>query len=798
MRKSFIAICILGFLLILAKISEAQSPYEISCGNSLFPPSQLPLNPQDGYLKPNRTDTINGNPLLSSAYFPVLVVFVQFLDDANDNIWPNTCDTSGPIYRDSLIALEKNYNSNWWEAYDQNKETFSNYYMQLSLGRFHVLGKAYSVRLDNNSTYYQTAGVAAMNVDIWNKLNQKYSINWAYFDKWSWNGSNFVYEPDNNIDFIYKIHKSTGGVLQPFDGYNTLEGYDFQVDSVRWIRTNTEYTGSGITCARNIQKNSIRGICVHEHGHYTFSSGHLTYGANSYAIGVEAFYSPYEMIASGYMTPRNATFGQSNYLGDYSSRYNNDGEVIKVPISVTEFFLLASRSKVCYWDRLMQGDTAFYNPHNTSDYGKGLYIYHVFDGIYRPQPYGLIEAHDIECADGYYRWERVGWASVDMNCWTSDPVWRTYNKAEVLYENDPSKFGTETVNTLKGDGLSLHDWFATVNGYPKGYTIKHSFGDLPVNNCHLGTNRLFTNGENLYTSYDNMGDRWDAWKPGYNEVFSPYSSPSTAKYNNDTSGIFIWFDSLNGTNANIKIYRVGNAGYNLSTILEATPPSRPMGLKIDRTECIDKVRYAVLTWNHNMEPDMLENSLNPVNKRYKIFRAHCDMNNVPGNYYEIADVSINQNVTPTYIDYDAYGNCDEDPSSSNDFRLRYKIKAVDNSSWASVYSDFVSITSTYLNKGDGDSMVPLAETPKTYQLSQNYPNPFNPVTKINFALPKQGFVTLKIYDITGREVKTLVNEFKQSGYYSVDLNGSNLASGVYFYRIQSNDFVMTKRMVLIK
>jgi hypothetical protein len=101
-------------------------------------------------------------------------------------------------------------------------------------------------------------------------------------------------------------------------------------------------------------------------------------------------------------------------------------------------------------------------------------------------------------------------------------------------------------------------------------------------------------------------------------------------------------------------------------------------------------------------------------------------------------------------------------------------------------------------KNSSNSVKQENQIPKSYELSQNYPNPFNPVTKINYALPKQGFVTLKIYDITGREIQSLVNEVKQAGYYTVDFNGSNLASGVYFYRIQSGDFVMTKRMVLIK
>jgi len=96
-------------------------------------------------------------------------------------------------------------------------------------------------------------------------------------------------------------------------------------------------------------------------------------------------------------------------------------------------------------------------------------------------------------------------------------------------------------------------------------------------------------------------------------------------------------------------------------------------------------------------------------------------------------------------------------------------------------------------------ITPVGSTlPKVYSLSQNYPNPFNPVTKINFALPKQGMVTLKIYDVLGREVRSLVNEVKSAGNYSVDFNASEFASGVYFYRLESEGFSNIKRMMLIK
>jgi len=88
--------------------------------------------------------------------------------------------------------------------------------------------------------------------------------------------------------------------------------------------------------------------------------------------------------------------------------------------------------------------------------------------------------------------------------------------------------------------------------------------------------------------------------------------------------------------------------------------------------------------------------------------------------------------------------------------------------------------------------------PAVYSLSQNFPNPFNPVTKINFSIPKQGYVNMKVYDVLGKEVMTLVNEIRPAGNYDVDFNGSNLASGVYFYRMETENFIDIKRMVLIK
>jgi len=88
--------------------------------------------------------------------------------------------------------------------------------------------------------------------------------------------------------------------------------------------------------------------------------------------------------------------------------------------------------------------------------------------------------------------------------------------------------------------------------------------------------------------------------------------------------------------------------------------------------------------------------------------------------------------------------------------------------------------------------------PAKYELSQNYPNPFNPSTKLEFGIPELGFVSLKVYNTSGKEVATLVNETKTAGYYSVNFNASGLSSGVYFYSLTSGNFSATKKLMLVR
>jgi len=90
------------------------------------------------------------------------------------------------------------------------------------------------------------------------------------------------------------------------------------------------------------------------------------------------------------------------------------------------------------------------------------------------------------------------------------------------------------------------------------------------------------------------------------------------------------------------------------------------------------------------------------------------------------------------------------------------------------------------------------EIPSEYKLEQNFPNPFNPSTNIKFEIREKGFVDLKIYNSLGKEVAALVNEVREAGKYSVDFNAELLSNGTYFYTLRVNDFIQTKKMILLK
>ncbi|HKI78174.1 MAG TPA: discoidin domain-containing protein [Ignavibacteriaceae bacterium] len=158
-------------------------------------------------------------------------------------------------------------------------------------------------------------------------------------------------------------------------------------------------------------------------------------------------------------------------------------------------------------------------------------------------------------------------------------------------------------------------------------------------------------------------------------------------------------------------------------------------------------------------------------------------------------------------------------TSDDSVKWQQVVTNASSSSQEWTIKDFTNLTTRYIriiclsnNQGDwagiwearilkSDKATPIEisnNVPQSFALEQNYPNPFNPTTNIRFSIPQESFVTLKVYDILGNEIATLVNERKPRGTYNVKFNASNLASGIYFCRIQASNFISTRKMILLK
>ena len=134
------------------------------------------------------------------------------------------------------------------------------------------------------------------------------------------------------------------------------------------------------------------------------------------------------------------------------------------------------------------------------------------------------------------------------------------------------------------------------------------------------------------------------------------------------------------------------------------------------------------------------------------------------------------------------------------------------STWATISNANINSsnnTVTFSTSNIGNSFILTGDSPtsvetsndlvvESFTLEQNYPNPFNPSTTIKYQISDVGFVTLKVYDVLGNEVALLVNEKKEVGSYEVNFDASKLSSGVYIYQLNVNEFINTKKMVLLK
>jgi hypothetical protein len=227
--------------------------------------------------------------------------------------------------------------------------------------------------------------------------------------------------------------------------------------------------------------------------------------------------------------------------------------------------------------------------------------------------------------------------------------------------------------------------------------------------------------------------------------------------------------SLNAVSNDLFLVRTDNPSTpgNIKLRHYDAAPLAPQNPQLSTNPSNNRVR---VSWSKNQEPDI---------SIYEVWRKVAEMG---GNWQLIGTTTNNY-----FVDNEYYY-----APKAGDFTLTYRVRAKDIGNNFSLYSNEVTVRAEYLGKEN------LAGNNTEYKLIQNYPNPFNPSTKISYSIKEDGFVTLKVYDILGVEIATLVNEQKTAGTYEADFNAANLPSGMYVYKLQSGSFTDVKKMLLTK
>jgi len=325
-------------------------------------------------------------------------------------------------------------------------------------------------------------------------------------------------------------------------------------------------------------------------------------------------------------------------------------------------------------------------------------------------------------------------------------------------------------NNYRGSGTSFYDDF----GYNGGTTTDNGYNVIGYSNVTAIATGGFNNASTILynTKYNTDITDWSSWTQGGSGVSGSLNLSSTLADNNTingtqtlavTSGSFAIDAGSNAANGSVSIPSTDQRGANRNGTVDIGAyeyAGYDLPLPISLTSFI--AEYSNGTVDFAWETD---------NAHFLIYRNDEVLDLIEGagttsepHTYSYNDNSVVPGVSYTYVLADiSYAN--------------EETKYSDNA---------VTVT------------IPENDIPTEFSLEANYPNPFNSTTAINYQLLADSDVELSIFDMNGKKVATLVNEAKSTGYYSVKWDASGLSSGIYFYRLQTGDFVDTKKMVFMK
>lgn len=744
-------------------------------------------NPPNYSYKPFQTPVL-GEPL------KILIVYVTFSNDEAyplfDNFWwpPNEIPQSPRRNGGSILAADDvPYNSDFMNMYPEY--SISDYFCEMSMGKFDVVGDEVIVNLPQTDTYYQALLGNRGNLNQY--VLQSLDPNWDFsvYDNWDFdeNTNSWVYQDDGYIDMMVICYRNfpngSNWAFGGASGWWNLDNITFNVDGKTVNGGFSEY-GSGITVTGGLMNYSnVTGAIQHEIFHYLMHSNG-TYGNHNSSglmtgLGEMSFcMNPWERSLS-YIGWTNTTNIESTGIYNFTLQdYIKGGQILKVvlPNTDNEDFYVINSQRVSLYDGIIRGGNANWiaNKNQQNPYcpvGKGIYIYHntpVGSNRFEFCVSGTYDKEfDLVNAEGKYDWIKI---------------------RDVNYYVPGHNFTIPLFEPINGNVFSgkeeYHHWIKLSNA-----CMQKEVTDDPCNSSEDADDYVVTS--------DDLGDEKDAFNFGYDEIFSPYSNPSTKSIQEplETVPLTLKINGYNETNGNIDLTIYYNSE---NQAIQDLPPSKPKNIKATKhvVEPISGRFQPKVTWDPNTEPDFADGG------KYRIYRGVqyvCDREVEP-TYSYIGEVNAG---TEEFIDYTIYLYPRSGGSGICEYQFRslsYKIEAIDNSNKTSLKSDR-SIVNGYAapcDPVDGNNSSIITGLPQEFKI-YNYPNPFNPVTHIKYELPQNTFVTIIIYNVLGETVKTLINhEYMASGKYRVFFDGINLSSGIYYYSIEAGVYKEVKKMVLLK
>ena len=363
-----------------------------------------------------------------------------------------------------------------------------------------------------------------------------------------------------------------------------------------------------------------------------------------------------------------------------------------------------------------------------------------------------------------------------------------------------------------GQGLIIDHNCTTLNNIPVEW-INNAKQNLHIAYQHTSHGSQLISG---MTGLQNWkGERYAFNNGGSNGALDlhDYAIPGASDLGNPdrTSWAQATTDFLNDPNnsyVNVIIWSwCGQASTNDSTLIQLY-----LDLMSSLENTFPNVKFVYMTGH--LDGSGINGSLNQRNEQ---IRRYCRNNNKV--LYDFADIESYDPDGNFYLDKMANDNCDFDSDNNGtrdkNWALDWQNSHTENVDWyncSAAHSQALNGNRKayaawwlWASLAGWGGVIAGAETnqsasEKSFTLSQNYPNPFNPTTNFEFRISNFGLVTLKVYDILGNEIATLVNEYKQPGEYNIKFNADkyNLTSGIYVYQLKSEKFVSTKKFALIK